>query len=111
MGTTYHWIGSTSNWETGANWTPSGGPPGSADNAIIDQSGTYTVTVSANDSLSNLTLSTATATLAISDNHQFTVNGTAISNAGTIDLNSAGNGTYLIINSAGVSPASSAMAC
>ena len=34
-GTTYTWTGGTTDWNTASNWSPSGGPPTSADAAII----------------------------------------------------------------------------
>jgi hypothetical protein len=101
---TYHWNGGSGDWETTTDWDLNNGTfPGANDTAVISAPGTYTVTVSHNDKVNTLTLSTATATLAISNNNQFTVDGTAISNAGTIDLNSTGNNTFFVINSAGVS--------
>jgi len=98
---TFHWHVGSGDWKTAGNWNPSG-PPTSTDDAVIDAAGTYTVTTSQNESINNLTL-VSTATLLVGNNTQFTVDGTTISNAGAIALNSAGNNTYLIINSAGVS--------
>ena len=69
---------------TAANWIPAS-VPGSSDDAEIDAAGTYTVTSSADETVSSLT-TVATATLALADGSAFTMNdgtGTGI-NAGTI---------------------------
>jgi hypothetical protein len=107
MGTTYHWMANDGNWETGTDWNPTapnGVGPGASDNAILDAGGTYTVTISHADRVSSLTLSTATGTptLAISSGASLIVDGTTISNAGTIQLNSSVAVTQLVINSAGI---------
>jgi fibronectin-binding autotransporter adhesin len=94
--TDYHWMNASGGaFATPGNWNPSG-PPGPADNAILDLAGTYTVTVGANASISAVSVGTATAlvTLSISNGVTLTINGggntiyngSGISNAGTLDF-------------------------
>ena len=99
------------NWGTAANWNPNQ-VPGSADNAFITNSGTYTVTVSANASVASFNLggSSGTQSLTVSGG-TFTNNGASTSSAngvlnlsggtlsgGTVNLS---GGTTLITSSSG----------
>lgn len=73
------------NWNVGGNWTPAG-PPAAADNATVGTAGTYTVALTDDRAITNLTVNNATATL----NHTagtFTVSGTVALTAGTYSLN------------------------
>ncbi|MBS0191676.1 MAG: hypothetical protein U0573_11480 [Phycisphaerales bacterium] len=79
LATTYTWTGSAGdgNWATPGNWSPSGGPPGAADSAIINSG-----TVSANTpvSVANLTVNGGT----LSGTADVTVTGTMTWNGGTM---------------------------
>src|ERR1043166_5155143 len=88
------------NWTTSANWSPNQ-VPGTNDNALIVSNGTYTVTVNANTTVSNVTAGAVlgTQTLAI-PSATLTVNGTGLldTNA-TLSLSGgtvAGNGTLTL---------------
>ncbi|MGC9944269.1 MAG: hypothetical protein ABSE48_20775, partial [Verrucomicrobiota bacterium] len=75
--TTITWTNTAGgNWNASANWNPNQ-VPGASDTAIITTSGTYQVTVSDNESVSNLVLGATGGTLTLSIvNGTFTVNGT-----------------------------------
>ena len=100
---TIHWTnGSGGAFGTAGNWNNGAGPvPGPSDTAAIDAAGTYTVTSSQNQEVSGLT-TTSTVTLAVANNTSFTVD-SSITNAGTIAVDSVGNGTSFAINGASVS--------
>ncbi len=55
-----HWIAGTGNWETAANWSPAVVPT-AADNAIIDASGAYTVTINSAAIARSITVGTGTS--------------------------------------------------
>ena len=79
---TYSWnapIGG--NWNLAGDWSPDTGVPGSGDTAILP-SGTYTVTVSDAEAVSNLTMNGTSG--------KQTLN---ISSGGTLSINSASTGT------------------
>ena len=77
-----HWINSSGgNWSTGANWS-TGTPPTAANNAIIDASGTYTVTLDVTPAFNTLTIgggATGTQTLADTSSRDIT-----FTNPGTV---------------------------
>src|SRR6516165_8347078 len=54
----------TGNWKTPSNWSPTG-VPAAGDDVIIAGSGSYTVTLSANENCNTLTINNSTAALAI----------------------------------------------
>jgi fibronectin-binding autotransporter adhesin len=88
------WNGGNGSWNTASQWTPSG-VPSKDDNVLLDASGTYTVTISANnDAADDLTLSSG-ATLAIARGEAFTVDG-AFGNDGLVTV---GAGAVLTLNS------------
>ncbi len=66
-GAEHEWTGGTGNWIDGLNWND--GVPTSALNAVIDQTGTYTITIAttdnsgAGDSANSLTISDSDATV------------------------------------------------
>src|SRR5258708_39637299 len=100
--TTYHWTAGSANWTTAADWSPSGGPPTSADDAIIDAAGTpYTVTITSSDSVANLTLISGVV-LAIQQSGVLNLFGSTIHNAGTVSLDAGGGSAELVIQSASV---------
>ena len=77
-----HWTNSSGgNWSTGSNWSL-GSAPTSANNAIIDASGTYTVNLDVTPAFNSLTIgggATGTQTLADTTTQDIT-----FTNAGTI---------------------------
>jgi len=93
IGGDVHWIAGTGSWETAANWSPAI-VPGIADNAIIDASGTYTVTINSNASVKSLqvgTGTTGTQTLDIAAVNSLTIgNSSTVMSTGILALN--GNG-------------------
>lgn len=96
------WVGPTSGvWNTAANW--SNGVPTSSTNVFIDNGlpQASAVTLNVNGATSNLTIDSDDS-LGIGNNLVLTVNGTTISNAGHLSMNSTGNATYLILGSSNV---------
>jgi len=85
--TAAHWINSSGgNWSTGANWS-TGSAPGSATDAIIDATGTYTVTLDVTPAFSSLTVgggASGTQTLDLGSGHTVT-----FTNAGTVTSSGA----------------------
>jgi hypothetical protein len=94
------WVGGASGvWSTSGNW--SNGVPTSSTNVLIDNGnanlqGASAVTLNIAGVANNLTVN-SDDTLNFNDNTSLTVNGTSISNAGSISLNSSNNPTDLII--------------
>ena len=121
--TTYHWINATGgSFDDQTGWSPTG-IPGSADIAIIDAAGGYTVVSSANNTVASLVI-IATATLDITAGTFSVANGTTtgglagtvivgdnailelggtIVNSGTIGEQAAADATRIIITSAAAS--------
>jgi len=92
---TFTWSGGASgSWNTTTNWTPNGTPTTSSNTCINTASSAVTVS---NGSTGTLQLGLSTDSLGISDNTTLTVAGSSIQNAGTINLNSGGNNTFLNI--------------
>jgi hypothetical protein len=84
----YNWTNAAGgNWNVASNWSPLGGPPTSlTDNATLGTlSGAYTVQLTDAQSVNNLTISAASATLTATGN--LTVGGTFAVNAGAYNLN------------------------
>jgi fibronectin-binding autotransporter adhesin len=96
-----HWInGAGGAWTTGANWN-TGSVPTSADNAIIDAPGTYTVTLTSAQTVQSLTIGTGVSgaqTLQLSG-AALTLNAAStIANTGVLDLNNNILGTGTLTN-------------
>lgn len=74
----YTWVGTTSNWSTGSNWTPTApaGGPTSADTVTINNAAPCTVT--ANSSCLTIDFTGYTSTFTINSGFTLTVSGTAI---------------------------------
>jgi len=90
----YSWASALSdNWNVATDWSPNG-VPGSAggDTATISATGAaYTVTFNTHaETLNDLTIDSADATLALLSRTKLTVNGTTALQAGTIDLTNSG---------------------
>jgi hypothetical protein len=88
-------------WETNTNWTPSG-EPGTSDTVTITTAGTYTITLSSNDTIKSFVLNNSGTTLAIS-NSDLTLSengGASAITAGTLTLSNvqiiatSGSGNY-----------------
>jgi hypothetical protein len=85
---TIHWISSTDgDWNNPADWNPNS-VPGPADHAIIDASGSYTVSVSGPEAANELTIGAAGATVA--DNSTLSVGDSLAVDTGTFQLNAGG---------------------
>ena len=99
--TTDNWKGGSGNWSVSSNW--SAGVPNGNFNVFIDNGNALAspVTLDMNAAINNLTIDSDDG-LAISDNHALTVNGSSISNAGSMSLNSSNSATELIIGSSTV---------
>ena len=81
-------------WSVSTNW--SAGIPTSTNDVLITNSGSV-VTEDIAGSINNLTLSSGNS-LSLNNSFNLTIGGTAISNAGNINLNSTANGTGLTIS-------------
>jgi len=69
------------NWNTPANWAPAG-PPGAADNAVITNNGTYTVTIGADAAVAGIALGGDAGTQTVSlTSTTLTLNGLLTINA------------------------------
>ena len=89
--TPYTWVGGTSDWNVGSNWSPGSpaGPPTAMDTATISATGAaYTVTIDTADVAQSLTESSASAT--VNDMGSLTLCGTFTLSAGTFILDSGG---------------------
>ena len=95
-----HWTSPINGtWNTTADWSTDS-VPGGSDNVYIDATGaTYSVDSTQNNAAGTLTI-VDDATLIISNNTSFTIYG-AISNAGTISLDSTGQNTMLALVGSG----------
>ena len=106
----YTWVGTTSNWSTGSNWSPAApaGGPTSADTVTINNAAPCTVTAASSCLTINFTGYTSTFT--INSGFTLTVFGTAITLATgmTYDqtttgiLSTRGNQTAITITFAGI---------
>jgi fibronectin-binding autotransporter adhesin len=84
---TIHWGGKSGDWSTKADWT-GGVVPGAGDDAYIDASGAYTVTIDSAEAAHSLTVNDAKAT--VTDSSSLTIGTTLTVAAGTFELNSGG---------------------
>jgi hypothetical protein len=91
--TTYNWAGVSGDWNDAADWSPSGGPPTSADAAVIGGGTGYTVTVDSADVASSLTLSDPNATVTDDGTSaSLTIGGTFSMSDGGLNLSPYGDG-------------------
>jgi len=90
---TDNWVGSSGNWSDASQWN--NGVPVAGDNIVIATAQANSID-DLNLAISGLTLGNSADTLTISDGVALNVSGT-ISNAGTINLASAGSNTFLQI--------------
>jgi len=83
-----HWrTGTSGDWSQGSNWI-GGVAPGAGDDAFVDASGTYTVTISTAISTNSLTLNASGATVTETAAGSLTLAGALNLEAGTFQLNS-----------------------
>jgi hypothetical protein len=84
--TAIHWINSTGgDFTDGADWS-GGAVPGAGDNAVIDASGTYTVTLSTSETVGSLILNDAGATVSLGNGANLTLGSSLTLKAGQFDL-------------------------
>ena len=86
------------NWNVAANWSPNQ-VPGSADDAVITASGTYTVTLNISTNVNSLALGGASGqqTLANNNGYKLTLNQASVINSnGVFTLNGTVAGTGLL---------------
>ncbi len=87
--TTFTWTsGVSGDWSSTTDWSPAG-PPGASSAALIDVAGTYTVTISAAETVNAVTLDAANADLDLESSGTLTLAGTDPTLtvlAGTLDL-------------------------
>jgi uncharacterized protein with beta-barrel porin domain len=91
------WLGGAGNWSNGSMWSL-GSPPSGSESALIDNGNAKAspVTLDVQTQANNLTIDSDDS-LSFNNGTNLTINGNSISNAGTIQLNSAGSLTYLFI--------------
>jgi hypothetical protein len=96
--TTIHWIGQFGNWTTTSDWNPNQ-IPGATDDAVIDASGSYTVSISTPITVNSITVNDTSATLSVNDPGQTPTVAGDLSNSGSllVDTNGGQGGTSLSI--------------
>src|ERR1700722_19622929 len=91
------WNGGTGSWNTAANWSPAKVPVSTSNTCI--NSANAAVTIPLGGTTSDLTLALSTDSVTVGAGTNLTVDGTAISNAGTITLSGTSNeGAHLMVN-------------
>jgi uncharacterized repeat protein (TIGR01451 family) len=97
VGGDIHWIAGSGNWESATNWSPAVVPT-SADNAYVDATGTYTVTINTIASAASVHVGavSGTQTLSIPATQSLTVSG-----ASTVGLNGVVSFSGLNLGGAG----------
>ena len=92
----YSWILGSGDWNSADNWSPSGGPPTSADSATIAATDSdYTVTVNSSDAAASLTLSSANAT--VNDTGALTIGGAFSFSGGAFNIGLSSTPGSLIV--------------
>ena len=95
---TIKWIAGNGSWTTASDWSPAT-VPGSSDDAVIDASGSYTVTLGVPITVNSIAISDSSATLSVNDSGQTeTVQG-SLTNSGSLNIDTGGNssGTKLSV--------------
>jgi hypothetical protein len=91
--TPFHWVGGSGDWSDPSHWSQNnttGTVPGTNDQAIIDASGTYTVTLDTSQNIYSLTVNAAKATVADGTSGVLNVGAGLTLSAGTFQLQSGG---------------------
>jgi hypothetical protein len=81
--TTIKWLGGSANWTTASKWD-SNSVPGATDDAVIDASGSYTVTISTPILVGSIAVNDTSATLFVNDSGQTAMVAGALSNSGSL---------------------------
>ncbi|MGA6966971.1 MAG: hypothetical protein WBZ51_25595, partial [Xanthobacteraceae bacterium] len=95
-----NWIAGSGSWTTASDWSPAT-VPGSSDDAVINASGAYTVTLSVTITVNSIAISASGATLSVHDpslGQPETVLG-SLTNSGSLNIDTGGNsfGTKLSV--------------
>ena len=77
------WMGGSHDWQTAGQWTSSGAPT-SSDNAVVDVSGTYTVTIDQAAAAHSLVVNDSGATVEIFGGNTLTLGGDLTIDAGKL---------------------------
>jgi hypothetical protein len=85
-------------WAIAGHWTPAKVPDGAQD-AIIKPAGSYTVTVSSDQSVNTLVIDSPSVAVVVSNGATLDIEGINIRNAGVLALESTGDATMLRIHS------------
>jgi hypothetical protein len=95
-----HWVAGSDDWTTTADWSL-GAAPTSAQDAVIDASGTYTVDISESDTIAATSLVINAAGATVTDEGSLTLSGALTVNAGTFDLDGGTASAASVSSSAG----------
>jgi hypothetical protein len=95
---TIKWITGNGSWTTASKWN-TGTVPGSSDDAVIDASGSYTVTLSVPITVNSIAISDSSATLAVNDSGQTETILGSLTNSSSLNIDTGGNsfGTKLSV--------------
>jgi hypothetical protein len=95
---TIKWITGNGSWNTASKWD-TGTVPGSFDDAVIDASGSYTVTLGVPITVNSIAISDSIATLAVNDSGQTETVTVGLTNGGDLLVDTGGGqgGTALSI--------------
>ena len=95
---TIKWITGNGSWTTASKWN-TGTVPGSSDDAVIDASGSYTVTLGVPITVNSIAISDSSATLAVNDSGQTETVIVGLTNSGNLNIDTGGNssGTTLSV--------------
>ncbi|HTT78335.1 MAG TPA: hypothetical protein VMF86_01520, partial [Stellaceae bacterium] len=88
---TITWIDDTGNWNTGADWS-GGAVPGASDDATISNSGNYTISITTAIDVNSITIADTGATLFIAASGDTATVAAGLSNSGTLDVDTSGDG-------------------
>jgi fibronectin-binding autotransporter adhesin len=92
------WIATSGgNWAQGSNWS-GGVAPTAVDDATVDLTGSYGITVSGADTVNSLLVTDPGATISISANGALAVTGTLNLNAGSLNLMGTLSGGTIVSN-------------
>src|SRR5208282_5884854 len=81
-----HWVGGSDDWTAaGSDWSL-GAPPTAEIPAVIDATGTYTVSISSADTAASLTINDANATVEDESGGSLALGGALTITAGAFDL-------------------------
>ena len=87
---TIKWITGNGSWTTASKWN-TGTVPGSSDDAVIDASGSYTVTLGVPITVNSIAISDSSATLAVNDSGQTETILGSLTNSSSLNIDTGGN--------------------